>query len=406
MKIAYITAHSPYGRGETFVLEEMLMVAELGVDLIVLPRNPPKEIFHKEAKKILDRTIWLPLISTRIILGFAKTFFLYPSLFGVISTILFHSRSTKVLIKNLAVIPKAVFLAKMLKDLNVEHIHAHWGSTTSTMAWVISELTGIPWSFTLHRWDIAENNMLKLKVHRSLFARCISKNGREEVIQIVGNEYSDKIIIIHLGVRPTGRLRSEAPKPDKKFVIACPSNFVPKKGHRFLIEACNLLVEKGVSRFVCFLIGDGPLEREIREQISRYKLNKMIYLTGSLPHDELMKLYERGQVDAVVLPSIITDNGEKEGIPVALMEAIAFGIPVISTPTGGILELLNGGAGLLVPPGSAKALVNAILELMNNIKLREKLAVKGKERIESEFNLEKNVHKLINCIKQKEYASK
>lgn len=144
MKIAYITAQTPYGRGETFVLEEMLAMAELGVDLVVVPRNPPREVFHKEAQKLLDLTVFLPLLNWSITVRFLQAFVLHPRLRRILWKVLLHSRSPKILAKNLAVIPKAVFVAKILKRRGVEHIHAHWGSTTATMAWVISELTGIP----------------------------------------------------------------------------------------------------------------------------------------------------------------------------------------------------------------------------------------------------------------------
>jgi colanic acid/amylovoran biosynthesis glycosyltransferase len=136
----------------------------------------------------LDRAVWLPLFSGQIFLAFLKTAVMKPHLWKVLTDILRHSRTPRILIKNLAVVPKAVFIADLLRQAKVRHIHAHWGSTTATMAWIASELTVIPWSMTLHRWDIAENNMLKLKVERSAFVQCISEDGRREVLRIVGEK--------------------------------------------------------------------------------------------------------------------------------------------------------------------------------------------------------------------------
>lgn len=399
MKVAYITAHTPYGHGEIFVLDEMLMMAEIGVDLVIVPRNPPEEVFHNEARKLLDRTIWLPLFNWPIFFRLLRALFFDPRLWTILWKIIRSSRTLKILLKNLVVIPKAVYVASLLKQQGVEHIHAHWGSTTATMAWVISELTGIPWSFTLHRWDIAENNLLKLKAERASFVRCISQDGRNEALQIIGAKYSDKVKLVHMGVRVPKQLPLESTKTQGESVIVCPANFVPKKGHRFLIEACKLLVDKGISQFRCLFVGDGPLEEEIREQISRYGLGKMIQLTGRLPHDTLMKMYESGAVDAVILPSIVTDDGEKEGIPVALMEAMAYGIPVISTTTGGVPELLHDGAGILVPPGSAEALARAIQELMEDEGTRKNLKQRGRGRVRDEFDLQVNTLKLLSLMK-------
>lgn len=398
MKIACITARAPFDRGETFVLEEMLAITELGIELVIVPRNPSKEVFHKVSRNLLNLAIWLPLFDWKIFSSFLCALFLRPRLWYMLWMTIRQSRSLKVLAKNLMVIPKAVFIASLLKQKGIEHIHAHWASTTATMALMISELTDIPWSFTLHRWDITENNMLKLKVNRATFARCISECGRDEVLKIVGEMYKKKVILIHLGVRVPKALSMQFRKAYADFVIVCPANFVTVKGHCFLIEACALLVKRGVKNIKCLLIGDGPLKAEIREQIERCRLHKIVMLLGFLPHNNLMRMYERNEVNAVVLPSIVTSKGDKEGIPVALMEAMAYGIPVVSTMTGGISELLQNGAGLLVPPASVEALANAISQTIHDEKLWREITKKGHERILSKFNLHSNVQQLLNLI--------
>jgi glycosyltransferase involved in cell wall biosynthesis len=398
MKIAYITAHTPFGKGETFVLEEMLALADLGVELLIVPRNPPKEVFHDSARQLLDRTIWLPLFSGRIFLACLKAAVLKRRFWKVLADIFHYSRTLWILIKNLAIIPKAVFIADLFREAKVQHIHAHWGSTTATMAWVASELTGIPWSMTLHRWDIAENNMLKLKVERSAFVRCISEDGRREVLRIVGEQLQHKVKVLHMGVRLPDSPPEKSCLTRQVFVIACPANLVPKKGHRFLIEACALLRERGARNFECLIIGEGPLETELRRQVGELGLEEVVKFMGRLPHSDLLRMYERGEVDAVVLPSIVTEDGEKEGIPVALMEAMAYGIPVISTQTGGIPELLGGGAGVLVPQGSSQALADAMTELIQNENIRAKLTQFGRAKVEAEFDLILNTKLLLQLM--------
>jgi glycosyltransferase involved in cell wall biosynthesis len=397
MKIAYITAHTPFGKGETFVLEEMFALAELGLELLIVPRNPPKEVFHDSARQLLDRTVWLPLFSGRILLAFLKAAVLKRRFWKVLADIFRHSRTPRILVKNLAVIPKAVFIADLFREAKVQHIHAHWGSTTATMAWVASELTGIPWSMTLHRWDIAENNMLKLKVERSAFVRCISEDGRREVLRIVGEQLQHKVKVLHMGVRLPNTPPEKTCLTRQVFVIACPANLVPVKGHRFLIEACALLRERGVRNFKCLIIGDGPLETELRRQVEELGLEEVVKFMGRLPHEKLIQMYEQGEVDVVVIPSIVTEEGEKEGIPIALMEAMAYGIPVISTETGGVPELLSG-AGIIVPPKSPQALAEAIIELMKTKKFRRQLARLGRARVEMSFSLKLNIQKLLQLM--------
>lgn len=394
MKVAYITAQTPYGSSEPFVLDEMLMMDDLGLDLLIVPRNPPSDIYHQDAKLLLDKTICLPLINIKILIEFMLCFF-KPQLAHLLWMFWCNSRTLMIFAKNILVLPKSFFLAKLMKKQKVKHIHAHWGSTTSTMALAIAEILQIPWSFTLHRWDIAENNMLQEKVKRAVFTRCISKDGRKETIRIVGEEYLSKIIILHMGVRIPQKLQTKISDLNSKFIIACPANMVPVKGHFFLIQACLLLVKAGISNFRCLLFGDGPLEKEIRKQISFLGLGKFVHLVGRIPHEKLLYFYEKGIIDAVVLPSVLTEGGEKEGIPVALMEAMVYQIPVISTKIGGIPELLYGGAGFLIPPSSPEALFKSIRCLIKDSTTKEKIAMKGKLRVLDSFDLRSNAGQLI-----------
>jgi colanic acid/amylovoran biosynthesis glycosyltransferase len=401
VKIAYITAQVPWGRGETFIIDEMLAIKKTETELLIIPRNPTKKVFHQEAQALVSDAVWLPLINIKMISVFLISILTKPRLWKIMSVIFRHSRTWRILVKNLAVLPKGIYIASLLKKKGIEHIHAHWGSTTATMAMVASELTNIPWSFTVHRWDIKENNGLTLKTEKATFVRCISQSGKEEILNIVGDSYKDKIKLIHMGVRianfSTTQFRNSS---HSDFVISCPANLLPVKGHRFLIEACALLLKWGIKKFKCLIIGDGPLQKKIRQQILKYGLQEHVKLLGRLPHNELMELYRRGKIDTVVLPSIVTEDGAKEGIPVSLMEAMAYGIPVISTNTGGIPELITNGAGILVPPASSEMLARAIKQLIKDEKLRFRLSESGYQQVSTNFNIYRNSIELLHLIKR------
>jgi len=155
-----------------------------------------------------------------------------------------------------------------------------------------------------------------------------------------------KLLVIHMGVVIPER-NNTALKKAEVFKFVCPADFVLKKGHKYLFEACRILSDRGV-KYKCLIAGDGPLEDELREMVKKLKLNDSIEFLGRLPHEKLFDLYGRGEIQVVVLPSIITEDAEKEGIPVALMEAMSYGIPVISTKTGGIPELIGDGSGIMI----------------------------------------------------------
>jgi len=399
MKIAYITAQTPFGKGETFVLEEMLAVTELGVNLVIIPRNPSKKVFHKEGEKLLDDTIWLPLLDKRIFFYFLKVLLSKLRVWRIIGTILHRSRTWKIAAKNLAILPKAVFVANLLRNRGVEHIHTHWGSTTATMAWIISELTGIPWSVTLHRWDIKENNMLEEKVKSAKFVRCISENGRDELLNIISRKYENKVKVIHMGVKTPDKI-SEPKINRDSFTIVTPANLLEVKGHKFLVEACSILIERGIDSFQCIFYGEGPLRENLENMVKEKNLAEYIKVPGAIPHETLIEMYKNHKIDIVVLPSITMANGEHEGIPVALMEAMAAGVPVISTTTGGIPELLDNGAGILVPPEDSKALADAIEQLMKDPELRYKIGTEGRAKVEKEFATSSVVKELVELFAQ------
>ena len=118
-----------------------------------------------------------------------------------------------------------------------------------------------------------------------------------------------------------------------------------------------------------------------------------------IPHEKLMGIYKSKKVDIVILPSVKTKNGEHEGIPVALMEAMAYSIPVISTNTGGIPELLSDKAGVIVEERNSQQLAVAIKKFIKNKNFREKIGRQGYERVCKEFNTQKNTKKLVDIFK-------
>ena len=368
---------------------------------MIIPRNPPKEIFHRDAKKLLENSIWLPLIDFRMVAIFFVALLTKAALWKILWDIIRNSRNPVILIKNLLVLPKGLLVSEIVRKENIIHIHAHWGSTTATMAYIISRLTNIPWSLTLHRWDIAENNLLKEKLKSTKFVRIISEHGKNELLGIIGKNYEDKIKVLYMGVK----IPEIIPILNKKqnlseFKIAVPANLVEKKGHKYLIEACAILVKQGVKNFQCFFYGEGPLRNQLKNLINEKGLKDYIKMPGILPHEELIKMYENKDTDLVVLPSIITEKGELEGIPVALMEAMAYRIPVISTNTGGIPELLSNGAGIIVEEKSPQKLTEAIIKVMKDVDFRKELSKRELQRIKEDFNIEKNIKILLELIQQ------
>lgn len=401
MKIAYITAQVPWGRGETFILDELLNMKKINPSLIIVPRNPTREVFHDKAKKLVKNGVWIPLLHIKLILFSFFNLICNMKLWTIFFALIKNSRTVGICFKNIAVFPKGVYLAKEFRRVNVEHIHVHWGSTTATIAYIISELTGLPWSMTLHRWDISENNMLNEKARSASFIRCISQTGKDELLRFISDEFTNKVVVLHVGVNVLKDLPfSSIRKSNDTFTIACPANLVPVKGHTYLIEAVKLLVDEGYHDLRCNFIGDGPLEGVLKNHIKRLGLEDTVVFCGRLPNEEIMQMYENGQIDVVVLPSIVTETGEQEGIPVALMEAMSYGIPVISTKSGGIPELLDNGAGILIEEKNPIALSVWLEKLLLDEELVKQIGLKGYKKVKRDFDVVKNTFRLSKLIEQ------
>jgi len=347
-------------------------------------------VLHDDAKALVGSTITQPLLSLNIVKAAIVESLRAPTKVLRILGWLFQSRSLMILLKNLAIYLKGLWLARLARRWKADHIHAPWAAVAATMALVASEVSAVPWSFSARRWDIMENNLLSLKMVHASFMRIISRNGLEMVKELGLEVPDDRVLILHVGVhRPTQfRVPRDQQEQVNVPIILCPAGLRPVKGHKYLIEAFTILRERGV-KLELWLAGQGKLRQELQEQIEALGLSDRVAFLGQLPHLELLDLYSQGKIAIVVLPSL------HEGIPVSLIEAMAYSIPVVSTVVGGTPELLEGGAGLLVPPKDPVALADAIERLVKDPELRKRLREAGRKRVEDSFAVESVVTELV-----------
>ncbi|PTL34896.1 hypothetical protein CLG94_12420 [Candidatus Methylomirabilis limnetica] len=399
LRVAVFTSQAPWGKSESFVLTEIAELRRLVEAVLVIPVRPGSALFHGElARRIGQYTIRLPVINP-MILGYVAAATLWsPRRVGqAFAEIIKGATSFRVLMKNLAVFPKAVYVARLIRQFGAHHIHAHWASVPATMALVVSRLTGVSWSFTAYRWDIAEDNLLRAKLLSASFARVASLGGQNEILDITGVRECQTLFTIHTGTEVLEDGGALCLRSDREFSIGCMANLVEKKGHCYLIEACRLLQQRGW-RFICHIVGDGPLRESLEALVREYGLHECVRLWGAIPHDEVIRMLRRREIDLVVLPSIHTMNGEREGIPNVLVEALAHRVPTISTTTGEIPELLGDGAGVLVKPADAGALADAIQLVMEDSAYSESLVETGFARVSADFNIRTVAERLVTLM--------
>jgi glycosyltransferase involved in cell wall biosynthesis len=284
-------------------------------------------------------------------------------------------------------------MAEQMQADQVVRIHAHYATHPALAAWIIHQFTGIPYSVTVHAHDIYVNKtMLATKIRDASFVVSISEFNRGYLAKYLGDWALHKTHVIHCGIRPEWYIMSRDIKSNNRFEIISIGSLQLYKGQRFLIEACDLLRRKGLI-FRCRIIGGGELRENLLYMIESRDLSNFVELTGPLTQETIAEILPLA--DCYVQPSIITPSGKMEGIPVALMEAMASGLPVVATDISGISELVRPGqTGWLTPPENPQALADAILAIYADRRGAERKAQAARELVINEFNLHRNVNQL------------
>ncbi len=352
---------------------------------------------HQEAEGMEKIALAAPLLNGKILGAALMELLGHPIRVCRALGLILNLRRIGRLGANLLLFPKGLWIGRLARRLGAEHIHTQWATTTATMAMTASEVSGIPWSLTAHRGDIADNNLLAIKVARAGFVRYISESGRKMAESLGVRHPPGKAVVIHMGVR-IPPLPAAWPATDRTPIALCPANLLPVKGHRYLLEAMAILNRRG-TECCLHIAGEGKLEASLRRLAEELSLGDRVRFLGQRLNDEILQWYRQGAVDMMVLPSIDLGNHLHEGIPVSLMEAMAHRIPVISTDTGGIPELLHGDAGILVPPQDPVALADAMERLVRCPDLRRQLGASGRQRIEEEFAVGQTCSQLMKRIR-------
>jgi glycosyltransferase involved in cell wall biosynthesis len=384
---------------ETFILFEILELERRGMEVRIFPLLRGRErVVHPEARQLLPRVRFLPFLSGPILAANARCFKRHPRRYlGVLAEVLWHNRgSLNFFVGALGIFPKTVRMAEEMVACGITHIHAHFASHPTLAALIVHRLTGLPFSFTAHGSDIhIDQTMFGRKLAAAAFAVTVCRYNVDFLAERVGEWVRDRLRVLHCGtdraIFSTDHIdegEEGAPRPalfgTDTFKILCVAALREVKGHRHLIQACRLLRDRGLS-FECRLVGNGPLRRDLQRRIRAAGLADCVFLTGPLPRAQVCRAMRTA--DVVVLPSILGTRGDREGIPMVLMEACACGRPVVSSRQSGIPELVeHGREGLLCPPGDAHALAVALQRLAENPSLRQRMGEAGRRRVLSDFD--------------------
>jgi glycosyltransferase involved in cell wall biosynthesis len=376
-------------------MNELCELRRRGHAVIIFALKDPKErIVQERAKEFSKDVFYSPFVlSAR--LWKAQIFFLTrrPLVYlrALLDIVRHSAKRPSVCLKNVVIFPKSAHFAFRALSAGVRHIHAHFANYPATSALIVSQLTGIPFSFTCHAHDIFyDATMLDVKIQRAKACIAVSEYNREFILGLYPCLPQDKVRVLRCGITPEDFSSIERPRGDSKLRILSVGRLVPTKGFDDLIRACGIVKKSGID-FVCDIIGEGPIEGQLKELVRNLGLQERVRLVGPLEERDTAGYY--GKADVFVLASKRARGRDvQDGIPIVLMEAMACRVPVISTNISGIPELIRDGVnGFLVDPGAYEEIAEKMLTLYRDQNARERLIENARHTVAAGSHIRKTV---------------
>jgi colanic acid/amylovoran biosynthesis glycosyltransferase len=385
MKVAYVVSRFP-AVSETFVVRELdAVAADPGVEVELHALFPALDegVVHPAALPWVDRlrrpgpaagmralAWWLLRRPVRMLHVLAV----------VVAS---YARRPRVLPR---AVVAAVLAAAHARVLRADHVHAHFATYPALAAWVAWRLTGTPFSFTAHAHD--------LFVHQAMLAR----KAADAAFVVAISEFNEHFLREHAGPRPVihvvhcgvdlDRFAFRPRRPGAPARLVCVATLKPQKGHAVLLRAVAALAGVELD-----LVGDGPERRRLEAEARRLGIAGRVRFHGSLPEAAVAELL--AAADVFVLPSVIAPDGDMEGIPVALMEALASGLPAVATRQSGVPELVHDGrTGYLAEPGDVEGLRAAVERALAD----PPDAAEGRALVEREFDQRRSARRLVELF--------
>jgi colanic acid/amylovoran biosynthesis glycosyltransferase len=399
-KIIYVTSRFPFDNWETWAFHEIESLLESNIEVTIIPRSSNGKLLGEKALNIFKYTISTGYINLNIIINFFIYIFIKPQrIIKYLNWIIKHSNSILDLIKALTIFPKSLYLGSFLKNKGYKHIHAYSTTSVSVVAYILSQELHIPWSITFHSsWHLDAKHMrsTKLQLKSVLFARSISDLVKNDIVQFMGDDFFDKIKTIHIGIK-CGNYKKSKISNISEIRIVSVGYLLPHKGLDISLIAASLLIKRGFTNFRWTIYGDGPLLSELLRQTKKLNLGDNIIFAGRIDNKQLMKEYKDMNFDLLIQNSV-NRFGVSEGIPVSIMEAMAYGIPVIASDCGGTKELIDGKSGILIPQNDPLKLSSEIINITSNYDLLNKISENGRQKVINQFNSKLTAKELIKAF--------
>lgn len=394
-RIAYVLKMYPRF-SETFIVNEILELERQGVEVRIYSLHLPDDgRFHPALARVKAGVIYAPqypeMEPERVRAAHAAVAAAHPAAYAALRAEVEAIGEPYALKRFL----QAGVIAAHLLENPVDALHAHFASSATRVANHITRLTGVPYSFTAHAKDIFHQEVnrasLQRKIAEARFVVTVSRFNQAYLQQQIQRDAPGDVRCLYNGIdlehfRPDPVIRRESA------LILAVGRLVEKKGFDLLVNACALLARRGLD-FRCEIVGKGDQHDALAAQIAALNLAERVKLVGPRPQDEVRAAYQRAAVFA--LPCRIGRDGNRDGLPTVLLEALACGLPVVTTPVTGNPEIVSDGVnGRLVPENDPVALADALADVLQDHTQWRHMSLGARLKVERDFNVRHNVAQL------------
>ncbi|MBK8056779.1 MAG: glycosyltransferase family 4 protein [Gemmatimonadetes bacterium] len=382
-RVGYVVKRYPRF-SETFIVNEILAHEAAGLPVDIFSLYPPNDTHFQDTLSLVKAPV------TYLTAEGVRAFDFWSAIEGAAHVVPAIWQSLEAARGQEArVVYQAARLAAAVRQRGITHLHAHFATMPAQVARLAARWAGITFSITAHAKDI---------YHDSVTTDALRALLRDASGVVTVSDYNARYLVDTIGVDASRLHRiyngldldrfDVALRSDRRPTILAVGRFVPKKGFDVLLDACALLVRDG-ARFTCRLVGGGSEEGSLRARATALGLEQVVQFDGPLPQREVMAALREATVFAA--PCVVAEDGDRDGLPTVLVEAMALGTPCVATDVVGIPELVrHRETGLLVPPQDAPALAVALRALLEGPALRLQLATDARALIEAAFDVRRN----------------
>ena len=379
LRVAYVVKRFPR-YSETFIVNEILAHEASGTDVAVFSLRPPVDTHFQDSLARMRAPVkYVPGEGIRAAEHWTACVQAFR-VWGSLDTLLRDGVSD-----DGRDVHQALILARWLHEGGFDHVHAHFASLPATVTRLAARLAGVSWSFTAHAKDIFHHDVQNGDLERKCRDADAVVTVSDFNLQHLRGRFGDlarRVVRVYNGLDLA--LVPCALEGERPVDVLAVGRFVEKMGFEVLIDACAMIRDRGRS-LTCHIVGEGELEGALRARIAAHALEDVVQLTGPRPQGEVLRALRSCKVFAA--PCVIGEDGNRDGLPTTILEAMASGAPCIATPVTGIPEIVrDGDTGLLVPPGDARALAQAVVRLLDRPGERRHLAERARGLIDATFD--------------------